>query len=151
MQQYSDIHGCSPRSTVSGNGDFLFLLEAEMAQASARFQAELSRIHENRQQTSRENQDILNRCADMEGLLEQSEKERELAHLEIDRLERVVERLSEENRILSEELDEKNLEVSKVQMDEKYRRALVYIDALQSKLNTSSVPVKPRSARKYYN
>jgi len=122
-----------------------------MAQASARFQAELSRIHENRQQTSRENQDILNRCADMEGLLEQSEKERELAHLEIDRLERVVERLSEENRILSEELDEKNLEVSKVQMDEKYRRALVYIDALQSKLNTSSVPVKPRSARKYYN
>jgi len=136
---------------VSANGDFLFLLEAEMAQASARFQAELSRIHENRQQTSRENQDILNRCADMEGLLEQSEKERELAHLEIDRLERVVERLSEENRILSEELHEKNLEVSKVQMDEKYRRALVYIDALQSKLNTSSVPVKPRSARKYYN
>lgn len=119
-----------------------------MAQASSKFQAELSRISEGRQESWTRNEQLADRCKELEALLEQSEKQREIANLEIDRLERVIEKISEENHILTEELREKTLEVSKVHMDEKYRRALVYIDALQSKLHPSSTP-RVRSQRIY--
>jgi chromosome segregation ATPase len=65
---------------------------------------------------------------------------------ERDRLHRVIQRLSDENKDLSKQVKEitsqrKDLE-TRNRLEDKYRRALVYIDALQSKL--SATPTPPR-------
>ena len=142
QNQFSEIEACSPRSCASQAGDFFLLLEAEMAQSAQRFKSELERIQRGHQESAQISKifDELNQAKDrvkeLETVLATALEERD--HLEV-----MVTHLSEENKNLRDELQMQKEETAKVQLEDKYRRALVYIDALQSKLSTS-VPLKGR-------
>jgi hypothetical protein len=78
-----------------------------------------------------------------------SQNEVSVAANEMKRLERVVTELSDENATLNEDLrilsQSRRDEATKTQLEDKYRRALVYIDCLQSKLGPASAPLSRRN------
>lgn len=142
-QQFSEIEGCSPRSTCSQASDFFLLLEAEMAQAAQRFTQDLVRIERGHQDSAQigklfqQLEESKSRIAELESTLATVAEDR-------NQFEMIVQQLVAENKGLKEQLQIQREEAVKVQLEDKYRRALVYIDTLQSKLSTS-VPL--RSAR----
>jgi chromosome segregation ATPase len=92
------------------------------------------------------NEEICVLREEKESALSREKDQMEEFEAERDRLHRVIQRLSDENKDLSKQMKEitsqrKDLE-TKNRLEDKYRRALVYIDALQSKL--SATPTPPR-------
>jgi hypothetical protein len=156
--QCSEIESaCSPRSTVSTAGDFFLLLEAEMAQCSLRFQEELERINSGQVRLGSAHEDerirlksqvdemrikvrqLEGQLSDSAIALERMQLERDTYALKLEEqreeLEAIIDRLEEENAELKNFRKQSHLEANpKVRVEDKYRRALVYIDALQSKL-----------------
>jgi septal ring factor EnvC (AmiA/AmiB activator) len=140
MQHFSEIAACSPRSNGSSTGDFFLLLEAEMAQAAIRFKEDLNRINQGISQrgASDELREAHARIAELETALETVLKERDELENELSQIERVMERLSDENRELSEQVRSQKQEAEKSCLADKYRRALVYMDSLQSRVGRRS-------------
>ena len=66
-----------------------------------------------------------------------------------DLLERELAQLRHENRMLQRRVEDKRDEETKSRLEDKYRRALVYIDALQAKLANDQhpLPVRPSPHR----
>ncbi len=115
-----------------------------MAQSAQRFKADLERIERGHQEGTQVKKifDELNqarhRIQELEAVLATALEERD--HFEV-----MVGHLTQENKRLNEELQTQREETAKVQLEDKYRRALVYIDTLQSKLSTS-VPLRSRGS-----
>ena len=63
-----------------------------------------------------------------------------------DLLERELAQLRHENRMLQRRVEDKRDEETKSRLEDKYRRALVYIDALQAKLANDQHPLPVRSS-----
>jgi chromosome segregation ATPase len=163
----SHISAPSVASPPFGGSDFFLLLESEMVKNTRAFKAEIDRISAGEYRLGKEdplkrqledaveslqnqvsvletslaraNDEILQLCAQRDSVVSEMESERE-------RLHRVVERLSDENKDLSKQVrdltSERRETETKHRLEDKYRRALVYIDALQSKL--SATPTPPR-------
>lgn len=166
----SHISAASPQLPTS---DFFLLLESEMARNTAAFKQEVDRIAGGdfrlgredpvRRQLEESNQSLRKQLADVHEELVQAGADRDSAvarakeqleelEIEKDRLHQLVQRLSDENRDLSKKVrdlaTERREQDTKQRLEDKYRRALVYIDALQSKLSSSPTP--PRRARPQY-
>ena len=156
------------------SSDFFLLLESEMAKNTLSFKQEIERISGGNYRLGKEDplkrelentvNSLRNQLAVLEtGLAEANEeicvlREEKVSALsrekdqmeefeaERDRLHRVIQRLSDENKDLSKQVKEitsqRNDLETKNRLEDKYRRALVYIDALQSKL--SATPTPPR-------
>lgn len=136
-----------------------------MAQCSQRFRDELARINEGRfklgspadeettQRMLAETEDLKVRNRQLETALYEAMSELETIKLDRDELvtilkqkskdqedmQRIIDRLTDENATLVAEMrdisQKRRDEIAKSQVEDKYRRALVYIDSLQSKLS----------------
>lgn len=139
-----------------------------MAQCSQRFRDELERINEGRwklgsvcdEETTRrlmaQVEDLKVRNRQLESALLESMAELDTVKLDRDELasnvkrkskeqqdmQQIIDRLTDENASLVNQMRDisqrRREEIAKSQVEDKYRRALVYIDSLQSKLSRSS-------------
>ena len=126
-----------------------------MNRSTAQFKAEIERINAGHVQDDEklglleEVNTLRSRVRELEGCLAVSQNEVSVAANEMKRLERVVTELSDENATLNEDLriisQSRRDEATKTQLEDKYRRALVYIDCLQSKLGPASAPLSRRN------
>lgn len=139
-----------------------------MAQCSQRFRDELERINEGRskfgpvcdEETTRllmaQVEDLKVRNRQLESALLESMAELDSIKLDRDELssnlkrkskelqdmQQIIDKLTDENASLVDQMRDisqrRREEIAKSQVEDKYRRALVYIDSLQSKLSRSS-------------
>jgi hypothetical protein len=149
-------------------GDFRDNIEHEFSRNVARFEHEMERIKLGIRDTSsldlldKENEisELKRQISLMETQVVESRYEAEMLRGELELVLADRERLREayendrhdhdrEIRRLANVIEERRDKETKTKLEDKYRRALVYIDALQSKLSTSSSPIKTTSIKRH--